>query len=104
MAQRYRWGVRAYTDATGKGLLTVGHGLCGRAEVSVEVEPSERNRGLGRRLAQAARALVPEGEAVFAEVSPGNAASLRAFLSAGYVPIGSEVLLLPQSGGPRASE
>jgi hypothetical protein len=95
MAQRFRRQVRAYADEDGKGLLTVGHGLCGRVEVSVEVGVFEQNRGLGRRLAYAARTLAPEGEPVFAEVSPGNAASLRAFLAAGYVPIGSEVLLLP---------
>jgi RimJ/RimL family protein N-acetyltransferase len=31
---------------------------------------------------------------VFAQVAPGNAASLRAFLAAGFRPIGSEVLFL----------
>jgi hypothetical protein len=95
MAQRYRREVKTYSDAGGLGLLTIGRGLCGRVEVSVEVELSERCRGLGRRLAYAARELAPEGEPVFAEVSPGNAASLRAFLAAGYLPIASEVLLLP---------
>lgn len=93
MAQRFRRQVRAYADEDGKGLLTIGHGLCGRVEVSVEVGVFEQNRGLGRRLAYAARTLASEGEPLFAEVSPGNAASLRAFLAAGYVPIGSEVLL-----------
>jgi len=29
---------------------------------------------------------------VFAQVAPGNAASIRCFLSAGYRPIGAEVL------------
>lgn len=29
------------------------------------------------------------------QVSPGNARSLRAFLAAGFVPVGSEVLLSP---------
>lgn len=42
----------------------------------------------------AARALVPEGEIAFAQVAPGNASSLRAFLAAGFSPIGSEVLFL----------
>jgi len=32
------------------------------------------------------------GEPLFAQVAPGNAASLRAFLAAGFVPIGAEVL------------
>ena len=68
--------------------------MAGRVEVSVEVEPEARARGLGRSLARAALALAPAGEPVFAQVSPGNAASLRAFLAAGYRPIGSEVLFL----------
>ncbi|HXM55375.1 MAG TPA: hypothetical protein VOB72_08295, partial [Candidatus Dormibacteraeota bacterium] len=37
--------------------------------------------------------LAPAGEPVFVQVSPGNAASLRVVLAAGYRPIGSEVLL-----------
>jgi hypothetical protein len=96
-AQVYRKNVRCYSDAEGNGLLTLGNGVCGRHEVSVEVDSGLRNRGVGRRLAYAARSLMPDGEPVFAEVSPGNAASLRAFLAAGYVPIGSEVGLLLQS-------
>jgi hypothetical protein len=32
-------------------------------------------------------------------VSPGNAASLRAFLKCDFVPIGSEVLIDVSSGG-----
>ena len=94
MAQRFRRDVRCYSDRDGSGLLTLGLGVCGRFEVSVEVESAQRNRGLGRRLALAARWLIPEGEPVFAGVSPGNAASLRAFLAAGYVPIGSEICLV----------
>jgi GNAT superfamily N-acetyltransferase len=91
-AQRYRSDVRVYT-ADG-GVLAIGRGLAGRLEVSIEVDPASRTRGLGRSLAAAALALAPPGEAVFAQVSPGNAASLRAFLAAGYRPIGSEVLFL----------
>jgi hypothetical protein len=36
--------------------------------------------------------LIPEGEHLFAEASPGNAASVRAVLAAGYLPVGSECL------------
>jgi GNAT superfamily N-acetyltransferase len=93
MAQRYRRSVRTYSGAEGDGLVTLGRGICDRLEVSVEVDPLLRNRGLGRKLAYAARTLIPGNEAVFAEVSPGNAASLRAFLAAGYVPIGAQVVL-----------
>jgi hypothetical protein len=31
---------------------------------------------------------------VWAQVSPGNAASVRAFLAAGYRPVGAEALLV----------
>ena len=44
------------------------------------------------RLAIAARGCVPEGEPLFAQVAPGNAASVRSVLAAGFRPIGSEVL------------
>jgi hypothetical protein len=39
--------------------------------------------------------LVPAGEPVFAAVAPGNACSLRAFLAAGFTPVGSEVIIQP---------
>jgi GNAT superfamily N-acetyltransferase len=93
-AVRYRENVRAFSDAGERGVLIVGQGLAGRWEVSLEVDESHRGAGLGRRLAAAARALVPQGEPLFAQVSPGNVSSLRAFLAAGYRPIGAEVLFL----------
>jgi GNAT superfamily N-acetyltransferase len=89
-ANRYRADVRGYT-ADG-GLLLLGRGLAGRWEVAVEVDPAYRGRGIGRRLAALAPALVPPGEPVWAQVAPGNVASLRAFLAAGYRPVGVEVL------------
>jgi GNAT superfamily N-acetyltransferase len=93
-ARRYRRDVEVFGDVDGRGIGVVGRGLAGRWEVAVEVEPGHRNRGLGRGLFAAARRLVPKQEPLFAQVSPGNAASLRAVLSAGYVPVGSEVLFL----------
>ncbi|HEU5324809.1 MAG TPA: GNAT family N-acetyltransferase [Candidatus Limnocylindria bacterium] len=93
-AERYRSEVRAWTDAEERGVVTLGRGLAGRLEVSVELDPSARGRGIGRRMIAAALALVPSGERVFAQAAPGNAASLRAFLAAGFVPIGAEVLFL----------
>ncbi len=74
-------------------MVLVGRGFAGRWEAAFEVDPGERGHGLGRALAGAARHLVPQGEPVWAQVSPGNAASLRATLAAGYRPVGSEVLL-----------
>ena len=89
---RYRDGVEAF--AAEGGVLTIGRGLTGRIEVAVEVDEPSRGGGLGRALAVAGLVLAPPAEPVFAQVSPGNAASLRAFLAAGYRPIGSEVLFL----------
>lgn len=91
-AQRYRDHVRAWE--TPDGLVVLGSGVAGRWEVSVEVAPGARGKGLGRELAAAARHLIPGGAPVWAEVSPGNAASVRAFLAAGYTPVGSEALLI----------
>jgi hypothetical protein len=92
-AQRLRTDVRAW--AYESGVLTVGRGLTGRWETGVEVDEASRPRGTGRLLAHAARHLVAGDRLVWAQVAPGNAASLRAFLAAGYLPVGAEVLLSP---------
>ncbi len=91
-ALRYRDDVQVY--ATDGGVLAIGTGLGGRWEVGIEVEPLARGRGLGRAMAIAARHLVPDDRPIWAQVAPGNAASLRAFLAAGYRPIGQEALLV----------
>jgi hypothetical protein len=93
-AHRYRSEVRVYEPAEGGALLLVGRGLADRYEVSIEVEADRMGKGLGRSLAQTAPSLVPAGQPLFAQVAPGNAASLRAFLAAGYRPLGAEVLFL----------
>jgi hypothetical protein len=91
-SRRHRRGVNVYGDET--GVVTIGRGLVDRLEVSVEVFNGE-TAGAGRRLIAEALGRVPAGEIVFAQVAPGNAASLRAFLSCGFSPIGAETLLLP---------
>lgn len=91
-ARAYRDDVKVYGDAD--GFVTVGRGLAGRHEVTVEVAPSLRGMGLGRQLAARARGLVPVNESLYAQVSPGNVASVRAFLAAGFEPIAAEVLFL----------
>jgi len=93
-ARAYRTDVEVHTDAQARGLVILGRGLAGRLEVSIEVHPEHRGRGVGSDLARAALKLVTDGEPLFAQVAPGNVASLRAFLAAGYKPIGSEVLFL----------
>jgi hypothetical protein len=96
-ASRYRTDLRVFTDPEELGVLVVGRGLADRWECAFEVKPPGRNRGLGRRLALAARALVPADEPLFAQVAPGNVASVRAVLAAGFHPIGGEVLF-PRRG------
>ncbi|MGW1008148.1 N-acetyltransferase family protein [Streptomyces sp. NPDC002520] len=82
--------VRAW-EADG-GVLVTGRGIAGRLEVSVEVDEGVRHRGLGRALVTAARQLVDEP--LWAQVTPGNARSMRAFQAAGYRVVGAEALLL----------
>jgi GNAT superfamily N-acetyltransferase len=99
-ALRYRGDLRVWTDREGAGVLVLGRGLAGRLEVSFEVDPARRNRGLGRRLVAAARHLVRHGEPLFAQVAPGNAASLRVVEAAGFRPIGAEVLFHRDGADP----
>ncbi|PWI15441.1 GNAT family N-acetyltransferase [Streptomyces sp. Act143] len=96
-ARGRRDGVRAWT-ADG-GVLVMGRGIGGRLEVSAEVDEDARHRGLGRLLAIAARHLA--AEPLWAQIAPGNARSTRAFLGAGYRPVGAEILLSarPRSAG-----
>ncbi|SDE63064.1 Acetyltransferase (GNAT) family protein [Blastococcus fimeti] len=92
-ALAHRRDVRVWTTPDGGGLLAVGRGVADRWEVSVEVEPWARGRGLGTALVAAAPALAPGP--LWAQVAPANSASLRAFLAAGYRPVGAEVLFGP---------
>ncbi len=99
-ALHYRSDVRAWATADGNGLLVLGRGLAGRWEASFEVSPGARGRGLGRTLAAVSMLAVPRGERVFMQVAPGNVASLRAVLAAGFRPIGAEVLFRKDGGAP----
>ncbi|GAB4070544.1 hypothetical protein GCM10028777_36030 [Angustibacter speluncae] len=81
----------------GSSLVTLARGLGGLTEVSVELDPGERGSGRGTSLFVAARAAALAGEDVLASVAPGNTASLRAALRAGFVPLGSVQLLRPSS-------
>ncbi|HEV2894220.1 MAG TPA: class I SAM-dependent methyltransferase [Actinomycetota bacterium] len=53
-----------------------------------------------RCFAGVARHLVPPGEVLFAQVAPGNAASLRVVEAAGFRPIGAEVLFHRDGADP----
>jgi RimJ/RimL family protein N-acetyltransferase len=84
--------VRAFEDAGGGATVILGRGLALRLEVAIEVDAAARGRGLAASALREARRLVAPGEALFAQTSPGNAASLRALLAAGFRPIGGEAL------------
>ena len=80
-----------------RGLVTLGHGLVGRLEISVELlGPATPSSGAGRALIAAGLDQAPAGAVVWAQVAPGNAASLRAFLGAGFTPVAAEVLIHPR--------
>jgi hypothetical protein len=94
-ARDVRTGLRIHGDE--RGLIVVSAGLAGRTELSIELTDPDHTggQGHGRGLIADALTLVPAGEPVFAAVSPGNARSLRAFLSVGFTPIGAECLIRP---------
>ena len=83
-AREWREDVRVFGNE--HGLVTLSRGLGGMRELSFEVTADRRGRGHGRALLRQARTLVPAGEPLFAAVAPGNAASLRALLAAGFTP------------------
>ncbi|WP_330177481.1 hypothetical protein OG875_30595 [Streptomyces sp. NBC_01498] len=102
-ARSLRGDVRVHGDE--RGLVTLADGLAGRRETSVELDEPDATgggtgAGLGRSLLRDSLSLSPAGEPVFAAVAPGNARSLRAFLAAGFRPLGSEVIVRPRRSVP----
>ena len=95
-AHEHRDDVRTW-QALG-GVLTIGRGVAGRWEISIEVDEQARDRGLGRALALAGRHLIPPGAVLWSQQAAGNARSIRAFQSAGYRPVGAEILLHRRTG------
>ena len=96
-ARAIRSGVHVFGDA--RGLVTLASGLAGRTELSVEAVEHRQGTGAGSQLITEGLRMVSAGQPVFAAVSPGNARSLRAFLGAGFVPIGSEVVIQTAASG-----
>ncbi len=92
-AARFRTDLELYSNEYGNSVLVLGRGLAGRRELALEIPASQRNAATGRKLVRAALGLTPRGEPLFAQVAPGNAASVRAFYNAGFRPVGAEVLL-----------
>lgn len=99
-ALAHRDDVRTFTDASGAATVILGRGLGRRLEVAVEVAPEARNHGLATRAFHEARRLIDPADVLFAQTAPANATSIRALLTAGYMPIGAEVLFF---AGPRAT-
>jgi hypothetical protein len=97
----HRQDVRVFEDPSGAAVVILGRGLALRTEVAVEVEEAARGRGLAAGALVEARRLAGPGHALFAQTAPGNAASLRALLSAGFRPIGSEVLFFDGEPPPK---
>jgi hypothetical protein len=91
-ASRYRSDMRIFATNDEAGVLVLGRGICGRWEIGYEVDAAAQGAGLGRRLVAASRGLVPQGVAVWAQVAPGNAASLRSTTAGGFVPVAAEIL------------
>ena len=92
-ANRHRQDVTVQGDQ--RGIVTLGTGLAGRREISIELTGASHSNGSGRDLIASALAAQPSDEFVFAQVAPGNAASVRMFLACGFIPIGSEVIVEP---------
>jgi hypothetical protein len=78
-----------YHDQRRCALAIVSRGIAGLTELSFELEPGRRGTGGGARLVSDALTVIPSGQVVVAAVAPGNAASVRALLAAGFVPLGS---------------
>ena len=82
-------------------MVVLSKGLAGLTEISFELEPEHRGAGGGGTLIRDALRVIPSGQLVVAAVAPGNAASLRAALTAGFSPLGS-MQLLRRAGQPEA--
>ncbi len=93
----YAWSLRDNVTVYGdeRGFFTLANGLAGRTEISIELADPAATPGLGRTLLDQARRVHDAGTPLFAAVSPGNSRSLRSFLAAGFLPIGSEVIIHP---------
>lgn len=89
--------VLGFEDPELSTVVVLARGVAGLPEISFELDPEHRG-GAGAALVAEALKLIPEGDLVIAAAAPGNAASLRALLSAGFVPLGSLQLFRRASG------
>ena len=94
--------ILGYPDLRRSALAVVSRGLGGLTELSFELEPQRRGTGGGATLISDALSTIPAGQLVIAAIAPGNAASLRAALTAGFVPLGSTQLFRRRPAEPAA--
>jgi hypothetical protein len=95
-ARSWRDDVRVLGRRPGEGrggLVTLARGIAGLPELSIAVDTV--GRGHGAELLADALALPRYGDPVWACVAPGNVASLRLFLRAGFEPVASVQLVRP---------
>jgi hypothetical protein len=99
-AYEHRDRVRVFTDPTGAATIVLGRGLANRTEVAIEIDPDRRNQGIAQQSLTEARRIVGADQLLFAQTAPGNAASIRTLLTAGFKPIGSEVVFFASDPQP----
>lgn len=92
--------LRVFTDPTRAATIILGRGLANRTEVAIDIDPKRRNQGIARQALTEARRVVGPGQLLFGQTAPGNAASIRTLLTAGFQPIGSEVLFFAHTREP----
>jgi hypothetical protein len=87
-----------YPDRRRLALAVLSRGIAGLTELSFELEPGRRGQGGGAALVRDALSAIPSGQLVLSAVAPGNAASVRALLAAGFAPLASIQLFRRASG------
>ena len=96
--------ILGYQDPRRSALAVVSWGIAGLPELSFELEPGHRGTGGGARLIGDALSTVPAGQLTVAAAAPGNAASVRSLLAAGFTPLGSLQLFRRAGPPPTAAE
>jgi hypothetical protein len=102
-ASRVRDDIRlvGYPDPGRSALAVISRGIAGLTELSFELDSPLRGTGGGTQLLADALTAIPVGHLTVAAAAPGNAASVRALLSAGFTPLASLQLFRPAQPGPR---
>jgi hypothetical protein len=93
--------VMGYPDSAQSDLVVISRGVGGLTELSFELEPARRGSGNGATLVSDALTAIPAGDLALAAVAPGNAVSVRALLTAGFLPLASIQLFTRPSPSPR---